>query len=173
MAYTRIRRNLEPRWVSEYTQKFYPGFEHRPGCPLGGIPKETERDYGLLKGLRVYRPWRPEVDMAIRLPNLTLLVEAKIFKYMDGLSKLPVYKSMLGKTPELRSWPQEVKMHLLIPARIPWVIEAAQEPGIIVLFDFVPDYIREEWERRDRYWTKEALERREERKRILREAGMP
>jgi len=149
----------------------FPKAEVRFRVPLGGIPKETATNYGLLKGLRVYRPWRPEVDAAARWSSKTILVEAKIFKYMDGLSKLPVYKSLVATTPELRAWPTDIEMYLLIPAPIPWVIEAAEAQGIKVVSHFVPDYIKQAWEERDKYWTKEQMELREERKRKLEEAG--
>ena len=160
---------MEPKWVSMYVAEHYPTAEVRLSCPLGGIPKETLRDYGLLKGLRVYRPWRPEVDAVVILQNMLILIEAKIFKYMDGLSKLPVYKSLVSKTPELKHVAHRpIYMKLLIPYRIPWVLEAAGPLGVTVEV-WVPDFIREVWEERDKYWTKEAMEQREERKRKLEE----
>lgn len=171
MAFTQPRRELEPKWVSEYMARTYPNVEVRFRVALGPIPTETQKDYGLLKGLRVYRPWRPEVDAAARLPTQTVLVEAKIFKYMDGLSKLPIYKSLVPSTPELAHWPKDVIMELLIPAPIPWVIDAARIAGVKVVTTFVPEYIQRVWNERDKYWTKEAIEKREERKRMLQELG--
>ena len=172
MAFTKPRRELEPRWVSEYMAATYPKAEVRFRVPLGPIPKETQADYGLMKGLRVYRPWRPEVDAAARWMNKTILVEAKIFKYMDGLSKLPVYKSLLPTTPELAYWPKDVVLELLLPVSINWVEAAAREQNIKVVSHFVPDYIKQVWEERDKYWTKDAVSLREERKRKLQEAGL-
>ena len=169
--FTRPRRELEPRWVSDYMVTTFPKAEVRLRVPLGPIPKAIEKEYGLLKGLRVYRPSRPECDAAARWGNKTILVEAKIFKYMDGLAKLPVYKSLLPTTPELAHWPADVVMELLIPAPISWVEKAAYEMGVKVVSNFVPEYIKQVWEERDKYWTKEAMERREERKRKLQEAG--
>lgn len=166
------RRELEPRWVSEYMLATFPKAEVRLRVPLGGIPKDTQQTYGLMKGLRVYRPWRPEVDAAATWMNKTILVEAKIFKYMDGLSKLPVYKSLLSSTPELAHWPTDVEMRLLIPAPITWVQQSAADLGVKVVSDFVPDYIRKAWEERDKYWTKDAVQAREDRKRRLQEAGL-
>ena len=172
MAFTRPRRELEPKWVSQYAAWAYPKNEVRMRVPLGPIPQETSAQYGLMKGLRVYRPWRPEVDLAVRLPEKTVLLEAKIFKYLDGLAKLPVYASLLPSTPELAHWPQTVEMVLLIPAKIEWVRAAAQNMGVKVVSDWVPDYIKQAWDERDRYWTKEAIELREERKRRMQEAGI-
>ena len=172
MAFTKPRRELEPRWVSEYMATTYPKAEVRFRVPLGPIPKETQADYGLMKGLRVYRPWRPEVDAAARWMSKTILVEAKIFKYMDGLSKLPVYKSLIPTTPELAYWPKDVILELLLPVSINWVEAAARDQNIKVVSHFVPDYIRQAWEERDKYWTKDAMNLREERKRKLQELGL-
>jgi hypothetical protein len=62
-------------------------------------------------------------------------------------------------------------MELLIPAEIPWVKEAAESQGVRVVSHFVPDYIKQVWEERDKYWTKDQMEAREERKRKLKEIG--
>jgi len=166
------RRELEPRWVSEYMANTFPKAEVRLRVPLGPIPKETQQTYGLMKGLRVYRPWRPEVDAAAQWMSKTIIVEAKIFKYMDGLSKLPIYKSLLPSTPELAHWPQDVEMQLLLPAPITWVVQSATDLGVKVVSDFVPDYIKAVWDERDKYWTKDAVTAREERKHKLKEAGL-
>lgn len=171
MAFSKPRRELEPRWVSEYMATTYPKAEVRLRVPLGSIPKETQANYGLMKGLRVYRPWRPEVDGAARWMNKTILVEGKIFKYMDGLSKLPVYRSLLPDTPELAHWPTDVIMELLIPADITWVKSAALNLGVKVVV-WAPDYIRQAWDERDKYWTRDAIQQREERKRRMQEAGI-
>ena len=166
------RRELEPRWVSEYMAKTYPHAEVRMRVPLGGIPKETQAAYGLMKGLRVYRPWRPEVDGIAILPGALELIEAKIFKYMDGLSKLPVYKSLIPSTPELAHVAHlKIEMILLIPAAITWVQQSAYEQGIKIVV-WAPEYIQHAWNERDKYWTKDAVIAREERKRKLQEAGL-
>jgi len=171
LSFTQERRTLEPRWVSMYVAEHYPAAEIRLSCPLGGIPKETLKDYGFLKGLRVYRPWRPEVDALVILQNMLILVEAKVFKYMDGLSKLPVYKGLVAKTPELQHVAHRpIYMKLLIPHKIPWVIEAAEDMGVAVDV-WVPDFIEKVWEERDKYWTKDALAQREARRSKLRELG--
>jgi len=172
MAFSKPRRELEPRWVSDYVAATYPRYEARFRVPLGPIPKETQSDYGLLKGLRVYRPWRPECDAAVYCGDHTVLIEAKIFKYMDGLSKLPVYASLVPTTPELSPWPKDVRLELLIPTKITWVEDAALKMGVRVVSSFTPEYIKQAWDERDKYWTKEAIEQREERKRKLQELGI-
>jgi len=169
--YVKLRRSIEPRWCSEYVAKFYADFPQIPRCPLGPIPPELEEYYGVEKARRIYRPSRPEVDYVVKLPEKLLMIEAKIFKYMDGLSKLPIYASLVPKTPELREyWTKPVEMHLLIPHKIPWVIEAGKANNIKVII-WAPDWVRKIWEERDKYWTREARYKREKRKALLRRLG--
>ena len=168
---TKLRREIEPRWVSWYIKTYYPDEEVRLRCPLGPIPDALKELYGPAKAARVYRPSRPEVDAVVVLPGALLLIEAKIFKYMDGLAKLPVYKALALKTPELdvfRNRP--ILMHLLLPKAIPWVIAAAPEMGVEVKV-LAPDWLLEIWEDRDKYWTPSARMKRMERKALLEKLG--
>jgi len=168
---TQLRRDLEPRWVSWYCAKHYPRDIVKLRCPLGPIPDALKQAVGEAKGIKMYRPWRPEVDALVILPGAIDLVEAKIFKYMDGLSKLPVYKDLVPVTPELRAWSElPVRMWLLIPETIDWVQAAGTQAGVGVVTE-APDYIKQAWEERDKYWTKPYMEERERRKEKLKELG--
>jgi len=169
--FTRLRREIEPRWVAEYIVKFYPHYPVRYRVALGPVPEELVKAHGLSKALRIYRAWRPEADALLILPDRLVLVEAKIFKVMDGISKLPIYKALIPKTPELAPYhhlPVEAKL-LLVRAVEPW-ITAAKEYGI-ELVNWVPTWVEEIWLQRDLYWTKEAVELRERRKEVLRRLG--
>jgi len=168
---THLRRDLEPRWVSWYVARKYPRDIVKLRCPLGPIPDALLEAVGEAKGIKMYRPWRPEVDALIIMPGTVELIEAKIFKYMDGLSKLPVYQSLVPLTPELRAWKDlPTRMLLLIPAEIDWVKTAAARTGVNVSTE-APDYIKQVWEERDKYWTKPFMEQREKRKEVLRKMG--
>ena len=157
--------------MSEYIKEFYPDDEVRLRCPLGPIPDELKQLYGPAKAARVYRPSRPEVDALVILPGALLLIEAKIIRYMDGLSKLPVYKALVPKTPELMVFQNRpVLMHLLLPVRIPWVIAAAPDMGVEVK-TWAPDWVLQRWEDRDKQWTPEARMLRAERKALLKSLG--
>jgi len=83
---TKLRREIEPRWVSEYVAKHYPNFPARYRVPLGPIPAEITKVYGEEKGIKIARPWRPEVDALVLAQKKIILIEAKIFKVMDGLA---------------------------------------------------------------------------------------
>jgi len=168
---TQLRRDLEPRWVSWYVARHYPRDIVKLRCPLGPIPDALREAVGEAKGIKMYRPWRPEVDALVIKPGGIDLIEAKIFKFMDGLSKLPVYKSLVPVTPELRAWKDlPVRMFLLIPAPIEWVQTAASRTEVMAVAE-APDDIKKVWEERDKYWTKPFMEAREKRKQKLRELG--
>ena len=171
LGFTKLRRSIEPRWVSAYVKEFYADAEVRLRCPLGPIPRELKELYGPAKAAKYYRPSRPEVDACVILPGAILLIEAKIFKYMDGLAKLPVYKALVPKTAELAVFEKRpVLMHLLIPAPIPWVKVAAAEFGVEV-YTWAPDWVLDIWEERDKYWLPEARMLREARKELLKKLG--
>jgi len=168
---TKLRRSIEPRWVSWYIKEQYPDAEVRLRCPLGPIPDELKQLYGPAKAARVYRPSRPEVDALVVLPGALVLIEAKIFKYMDGLAKLPVYKALVSKTPELAVFSDRpVIMHLLLPVAIPWVKAAAPELGVEV-YTVAPEWVLQIWEERDKYWQPAARMKRAERKALLEKLG--
>jgi len=171
MTYTRVRRELEPQWVSWFCAKRWPKAIIKFRCPLGPIPEEVKKAHGETAALKIYRPWRPEVDALIIEPGAVTLVEAKIQKFMDGLSKLPIYKSLIPTTPELKEWKHlPVLMVLLIPEKVDWVLAAAQQQDVQVITE-APQFILDVWKERDKYWTKEAVEERERRKQKLQELG--
>ena len=157
--------------MSWYIKENYPDAEVRLRCPLGPIPDQLKELYGPAKAARVYRPSRPEVDALVVLPGALLIIEAKIFKYMDGLAKLPVYKALVRKSPELMIFSDRpVIMHLLIPKAIPWVSAAAPDLGVEV-YTAAPDWVLEIWEERDKYWQPQARIERADRKALLAKLG--
>ena len=171
LSFTKVRREIEPRWVSHYIKENYPDDEIRLRCPLGPIPDALKELYGPAKAARVYRPSRPEVDALIVLDDSLLLIEAKILKYMDGLAKLPVYAALVKKTPELDVlMPRRIDMHLLLPQKIPWVMSVAEDLGVTVKTS-APQWVMQIWEERDKYWTPGSRMKRAERKAILKGLG--
>ena len=171
LGFTKVRREIEPRWVSWYIKENYPDAEIRLRCPLGPIPDALKEMYGPAKAARVYRPSRPEVDALVVLDDAILLVEAKILKYMDGLSKLPVYAALVKHTAELDVlMPRRIIMHLLLPRQIPWIRAVSEELGVTVKVA-APQWVLDIHEERDKYWTPTARMRREDRKAILKGLG--
>lgn len=168
---TTLRREIEPRWVAEYVATFFPREIVKLRTPLGSIPQSLVDEFGADKALRLYRPSRPEVDACVLKKRRIIIIEAKIFKFMDGLSKLPVYRSLIASTPELADfagWP--VDMQLLVAKKVSWVEEAAIKQGIEVV-EWSPPWVTQVWEERNKYWTADALLEREKRKDTLRKLG--
>jgi hypothetical protein len=168
---TKLRREVEPRWVAEYVTAHYGGYEARYRVPLGPPLTGTAEQMGTEKALRISRPWRPEVDAVIIEPERLILVEGKIFKVMDGLSKLPIYASLVPETPELADHKHKsIVMELLVVRPLSWVLTAAEKAGIKVV-EWAPPWIVQIWEERDKYWAPEAVKLRNERKKVLSKLG--
>jgi len=171
--FTRLRRELEPRWAAEYVVKHYPQQPARYRCPLGPIPKALTEEMGVEKAAKVYRPWRPEVDAVVVFPDKAILIEAKIFRWYDGIAKLKMYDVLFRQTPELQAWwAVPTELQLLVP-KIFSPVQAAAETYGVKLIEWAPDYIMQAWMEKQTYWTREAVEIRERRKEILERLGAP
>lgn len=168
-GFTHLRREIEPRWVAEYVSETYGQYPASFRVPLGGIPPELIDVYGERKATRVYRPSRPEADAIIYLPDRLILLEGKIFKVTNGLGALRMYRDLIPDTPELADYHSlPIRAELLCVQPLPWVLQAAEKADIHIV-KYAPEWIREIWEERDKYWTKEHMRKREERKKVLRE----
>ncbi len=163
----------ERRLTAEYAvQRLVQAQAVIQGCPLGPIPQAIAESTPAALARRVARPWRPESDILAVWPDGIEVIEVKIFKLVDGISKLPMYAHLVENTPELQRYlPREIRMRLVCP----WVSDAAlsyaQSIGVIVE-RFCPEWIQGYVEDQHRYWTKEYREAREERKRRLAELGL-
>lgn len=166
-----MRREIEPPWVAEYVNETYGQFPASFRVPLGAIPKQLIDVYGKRKATRVYRPSRPEADAIIYLPDRLVLIEGKIFKVTNGLGSLRMYRDLMPDTPELADYSDlPIRAELLCVQPLPWVLQAAEKAEINVI-RFAPPWIVEIWEERDKYWTKEAVQKREQRKATLKAHG--
>ncbi len=156
-------RPREARLVAEYVAATFPldrGWTIRQRVPLGPATEQATAAFGPVKGLRASRPYRPEVDAVAHRPTEVVMVEGKIFKVIDGLAKLPIYKDLWPSTPEARemkNWP--VEMRLVAPRTAPWFEEAARAKNITVVV-YRPDWVDEYELEYQKYWTKEYRESR-------------
>lgn len=170
-GFTRIRREVETKWVAEYCAKFYPDFPVRYNVRLGPPREELVRLYGLEKALRMSQPWRVRADALVIKPDELILIEGKLYRPLDGLSKLPMYKSLIPSTPELAAYKHlPVRMQLLVVEVSSSIEELARQHGV-ELVKWAPTWVIEVWREKDLYWTKEAVELRERRKEVLRRLG--
>ena len=166
-GFTKLRENWEQRYVSDYVLEKYPHNIHKFRCPLGTVPEMWINEMGLAKALKTYRPYRPECDAAVITADSIVLIEGKLFKVMDGLSKLPIYRSLIKRTPEFDAYKTlPVEAVLVTPKEPGWSKEVAEENNIIVDL-FTPDWIMEYYEQQERYWTAEERLKRLKRKKVL------
>jgi len=169
--FTKLRREIEPKWVAEYCTRFYPNAEVRYRCPLGPVPEHLVETMGLEKALRAYRAWRPEVDALIITPEALILLEAKVHRYVDGMAKLVLYEALVPDTPELAPYlDRPTVKRLLVPIIPEWILSAARRLNVEVIA-WAPKWVMEVWAERDKYWTPEAVAERERRKQILKALG--
>ncbi len=147
--------------VAEYLKEQYPTFPTLQAVPLGAVPSKLLEEQGYQKALGIMRPFRPEVDAIVILPRYLLLIEAKVWQVIPGLAKLPLYKSLVPTTPELRQYqPREVLMELVVGQTYPNLETMANSAGVAVRV-FNPPWLQEVVDGMNKYWTKEYREARE------------
>ena len=157
----RKTRQVETRMVSEYLLKEYSKFPFIMKVALGALPEDMLKSVGITTTTRIYRPFRPEVDAVVILPRYLLLVEAKVWNVIDGLAKLPLYKSLVFLTPDLKQYmPREVLLQLVVGWSNTNLEVMARDAGVELRI-FCPDWLKEVVDGMHAYWTKEYREERE------------
>lgn len=151
----RKNREVETRMVSEYLLQNYAKFPYQIKVPLGTIPNELLEREGYYRAMRIYRPSRQELDALVVLPRHLLLIEAKFWNIINGLSKLPMYKSLVPITPELQQYmPRDILMQLVVAWTNPNIERMCQDAGVELRI-FCPDWLKEIVDSMHKYWTKE------------------
>ena len=165
-------RNPESRMIAEYVAEKFPTYRVALRVPLGGPVAGTEGSGSMAQRLRTSRPWRPEVDAVVWFPSALLLIEAKMDEYLLGMGKLPPYKALVAKTPELAPWKDlELRMRLVVPREAPWVLDAAGDVGVEVDV-YWRDWMEAYFAYRDTYWSAEARRARAARKQAVERLGL-
>jgi len=151
----RKSRQVEVRLVAEYLKKEYSKFTFITKQPLGIVSEEYLKEFGWKKALGITRPFRPEVDAVVILPRYLLIIEAKVWSIVNGLAKLPLYKSLVPVTPELKQYmPREVIMELVVGWTNPNLEIMARDMGVRVKI-YCPDWLGEVVDGMHKYWTRE------------------
>lgn len=149
----RKTQQVESRMISEYMLEKYGQFQYTLTVPLGSLPQDLVTSQGLAKTIGLMRPYRPEVDAVVVLPRYVVLVEAKVWNLVNGLAKLPLYKSLVPVTPELRQYSQlEVLMELVVGWSNPNLERMARDSGVSVVL-FTPPWLKEIIDKMHNYWT--------------------
>lgn len=170
-GFTKLRVNWEEKYVTDFVLAKYPDDEAKFRVPLGTAPEMFIREMGLTKALKTYRPYRPECDAAVITADRIVLIEGKIMKVMDGLAKLPIYRSLVRYTPELDVFKNlPVEAMLVTPKEPGWTREIADEYDIRIEI-FVPEWIEDYYEHQERYWTAEERFKRLQRRDTLTRMG--
>ena len=93
---------------------------------------------------------------------MLLLIEAKVQSLLDGLAKLPLYRSLVDDSPELAAARgREVRMRLVTPTVAPWLEGLARAAEIEVDY-YRPEWVEQYYQYRQGYWSREARMQREE-----------
>ena len=151
----RKTRQVEVRLVAEYLKANYSKFPFVMAQPLGKIDEALMAKEGYQRAINISRPFRPEVDAIVILPNYLLLIEAKVWHVLPGLAKLPFYKSLVPYTPELREYmPREVLMQLVVG----WTndnLEIMARSADVQVVVFSPPWVGQVVQDMNLYWTRE------------------
>jgi len=149
--------------LTAYMQAKLQGLQVRQNCPLGLVPESLVMEYGRTAALRVARKMRPEVDALVIYPDRLVLIEAKIVRWVDGLSKLVVYRALVPDTPELEPYAQRpVVLQLLIPYTQDNMRSVAARLGVELVEFTTPDIDRYLNEELPKYNTSEYKRNRQE-----------
>jgi hypothetical protein len=152
---SRKSRQVETRMVAEYLKENYSKYSFITKQPLGRIPEELAAKEGYKRAVGLMRPFRPEVDAVVMLPGALLVVEAKVWNIVNGLAKLPLYKSLVPHTPELKQYHHlPIIMELVVGWTNPNLEIMARDLGVRVRV-FCPDWLNEVVEDMHKYWTRE------------------
>jgi hypothetical protein len=159
----------ERRMAAEYAERNFgsQGIPYTLGQPLGPIPSEVVKTYGPERARAIFRPWRPEVDIAAFAQDRLIISEVKIFKILDGFSKLLQYRALVPQTPELEPYRnRSVEARIVVPWVPEWLPERAAQENVKIDV-YRPDWIDQYVEEMHKYWTKEYRTLREARRRGL------
>jgi len=165
-------QQVETRLIAEYVKERYSAFPFTLKQPLGGVDADLARSMGFDKALRLSRPSRPEADAVVFHTKWLILIEAKVWHIIDGLAKLPLYKSLIPTTPELVQYrDMPVSMEIVVPWTNPNLETMAKSVGAQIVL-FKPLWIDEVVEKVQRYTTREYRAEREEKNRLRELLGL-
>lgn len=163
---SRKTRQVETRMLAEYLKERYSKFPRIIKQPLGTVDEYIMAKEGYERALGLTRAFRPEIDAIVLLPRYFLLIEAKVWRIVDGLAKLPLYASLVPSTPELKRYqPRGIIMQLVVGWTNPNLEVMAKEAGVELKL-YCPDWLKEVEDKMHNYWTKEYREARESRLRM-------
>jgi len=164
----RKTQQVEVRMISEYLLSAYAEFPTIKAVPLGKVDESLMATQGYQRAIGIMRPYRPEVDAIVILPRYLILIEAKVWNVVNGLAKLPLYKSLLHFTPELEKYRgREILMELVVGWTNDNLEIMARDLGVKVVV-YSPAWLEDIVAKQHNYWTAE-YQRERQRKLQMRE----
>jgi hypothetical protein len=158
----RKTQQVETRLLAEYLKLTYYQYSYIDKVPLGAVSKELMSQVGYQTAIGLSRPMRPEADALVLHPKYLILIEAKVWHIVDGLAKLPLYKSLVPVTPELKTYlDRPVLLELVVPWTNPNLEMMASRAGVAIRI-YKPAWINEVVARVQNYSTPEYRQAREE-----------
>lgn len=168
----RKSRQVETRFISEYLKKYYSSFSYILSIPLGKVEEGLMRELGYQRALGLTRPFRPRADAVVILPRHLLLIEAKVWNVINGLAKLPMYRSLVPFTPELKEYlPRGIILQLVVAWTNPNLEIMARAAGVSLKV-YSPPWIQEIVDGLHKYDTREYRLAREEKLRMREHLGL-
>lgn len=158
---SRKSRQVEVRMVAEYLKHMYPKYTCITKQPLGKVSNELMSEVGYKKAVGLTRPFRPEVDAVVVLPGALILVEAKVWNIINGLAKLPMYKSLVPVTPELVKYRHLTVIMELVVGWSNDNLEIMARDHDVRIRVYRPDWLQEVVDGMHKYWTPEYRAERE------------
>lgn len=126
--------------LAKYLEHKYPHHRRQTNVPLG-LPHPTlVAEFGMQLALRMGIKMRPNIDCLVWDNGTLVLIEAKVIRWVDGLSKLPFYNAMIPDTPELeqyQDWPR--RMVLVVPFTQENMLSVAKRLGVEVEYFSTPE----------------------------------
>ena len=160
------RQERERRFISEYVLKSWPAGTWKLNVPLGSIPQDLIRIHGEIGAANVFHPSRRRVDAVAWTPDAYYIIEAKIRDPFEGLGRLIVYALEAQETEDLPEYSGQPIVPRLV---VPFVIERDRRAAFahdIELVEFHPPWIDAYVQERQKYFTREYREERDEKKRM-------
>lgn len=157
--------------ISEYCLARFPSDIIMLDVPLGTTTREIFDETGLIKTDTITRPWRPRADAIIVTKDTLFVIEAKLMKILDGLSKLPFYADLIDSTPELTAYKDLPRKMVLVSPSLPgWAVMLATHHEVVIEY-YHPAWIHDYNEQIQNQWTAKARQASAARQAILKAHG--
>jgi hypothetical protein len=157
----------ERRYIVEWYNKNYAGIPVKFNAAIGPVPTEIVKEMGFERAARWWRPMRKKIDCLIFDTTKLIAAEAEIVQPLNAIRDIVFYRELLKESPDLGEWLNKPHEMVLVTPEKTEEVERLCYKFNIRLDIFKPDWIDSYLEERRKYWTKEGVLQRLERKRRL------